>query len=139
MPEYILQGEGTACMLVAGLNAMRYYGFATPAPGEPEWPGLLWAFGCIAGPCMKGYEEMAWSLCRIKAEQGGDTWPRFVAVDDPEVEEVPGGHAIFEPEQGVVVNYHYITGPVLEHAVVTPRTLGTNGSPWWSLSRGTDR
>lgn len=139
MPDYIQQGESTACMLVAGLNAMRYYGFATPAPGDPEWPGLLWAFGCIAGPCTTGYEEMAWFLCRIRAKQGGAGWPRFVIVDDPEVESVPGGHSIFEPERGVVVNYRYIRGPLVERALVAPRTLGTpTGSPWWSLSRGTD-
>lgn len=138
-PKYIHQGESMACMLVAGLNAMRYYGFDTPGPGDPEWPGMLWTFGCVHGSCTTGYEEMAWFLCRIRAEQGGVTWPRFVNVDDPEVGEVPGGHAIFEPEQGVVVNYHYITGPVVEHAIVTPRTLGTpDGEPWWSLSRGAD-
>lgn len=128
-PNYILQGPGMDCMLVAVLNALRYYGFDTPAPGDPEWPGLLWAFGDG-----DAFMKKPWISSRIKVERGGEGWPRIVIVDNPVVDDTPGGHAIFEPEQGVVVNYHYIRGPVVERVVVAPRTLGRpGGSPWWSL------
>lgn len=128
MIPYLHQnGEGSCCGLLALLNALRYFGQTTPAPGEPEYEALIDRARCRHGSMLDVHgvaEHLGLRLEPVAfAAVITSAWGRTMAV--------PIALRVINPEQGgmhmhgvlvvdvgiaeaALVNYRWRSGPVIE-------------------------
>lgn len=120
-PEYLLQGPGNACcMVVALMNAARFFGRETPGLFGPSWERLRYIAGCLHGSATRpGAVAAELGLRRrwIRWDEVQHNLPVILELKNPEPE---GGfcHATLviasTGDEATVVNYHFVSGPVVE-------------------------
>ncbi len=124
---YLLQGEYSrpACQLFSLINALRYYGYDTPTPGTPDWEHLIEVSGCEYGEVANfraAASALGLGVFAIPLPRGASLRAAL--------EHVPAALTVLNPHEGVafhnvlliggdvhralLVNYHWLTGPVVE-------------------------
>ena len=135
-PEYILQASGSCCSVITLLNALRYFGRETTAPGEAGWDDLVDLAGCQDGSAIN-VDSVAEHLGLV----------RHLARVSPDITQaVPFDLTVWNPESTgtslhsvlviggswpalEMVNYRWESGPVVETAVPEiPGRISRRGS-----------
>jgi hypothetical protein len=111
--SYILQRGGFDCLLVALINALRYFKRPTPRFRSPEYQELVRLSGSTHGPATRFHEaceHLGLKITHVPYNYAIEHAPGIVSVENPH----PGTiiHAVFVTPEGIAINHRWLTGPV---------------------------
>ena len=106
--DYLLQGHDNCCVVYALCNALRYYGYTSPAPGTREWDRLIDYAGCSDEGTGK-YEKIASYLgLRLHKIGHGNTYAKMpvflIVIVDVDREDETELHAVLITDYNTKTN-----------------------------------
>jgi len=120
--NYLLQRDGSCCVVFALCNALRFFWKSSPRPGTAAWEKLVDLAGCRNGSTVRRYavaEALGLHLTPIvPVERSIAEAPAMLTVWNPE--RVGSSlHAVLvvggtPPDRVLLANYRWRRGPVVE-------------------------